>query len=153
MTKKTIIQQIEELASDDTKRSKTARLREIIDTLEASIAAGVNRAAIVEKLAENGLEMTVATFNSELRRIRKKRGKPASNLSKADSKNTVSKFTAESPKNEGQGQAEPDDEIDEIDELAGLSAREKRERRIAQFTTDYKPTNPLYEMLINGKFG
>ncbi len=148
MTKKTIVQQIEELASDDTKRSKTARLRDIIDTLEASIAAGVNRAAIVEKLAENGLEMTVATFNSELRRIRKKRGKPASNLSKTDSTKPVSNSIPESPKNEGQGQADPDDEIDE---LAGLSAREKRERRIAQFTTDYKPTNPVYEMLMKDK--
>jgi len=147
MTKKTIVQQIEELAFDDTKRSKAARLRDIIDTIEDSIAAGVNRAAIVEKLCENGLEMTVATFNSELRRIRKNRGKPSSNLSKADSKNPVLKSIQESPKNEGQGQADPDGEIDE---LAGLSAREKRERRIAQFI-DEKPTNPLLHFLKDPK--
>ena len=143
MTKKTIIQQIEELASDDTKRSKSARLRDIIDTIEASIAAGVNRASIVEKLAENGLEMTVATFNSELRRIRKKRGKLSANPSKSEPNKAKASTVQESPKNE-ETEQEPEKDYDE---LAVLSARERRERNIAQFTTDYEPPNPLLHFL------
>ena len=146
MTKKTIIQQIEELASDDTKRSKTARLREIIDTLEASIAAGVNRAAIVEKLADNGLEMTVATFNSELRRIRKKRGKPSASPSKSEPNKAKASTVQESKKND---EPEPEAEND-YDEYAVLSAREKRERRIAQFINE-NPENSLLHFLKDPK--
>jgi hypothetical protein len=147
MTKKTIIQQIEELASDDTQRSKAARLRDLIDTIEAAIAAGVNRAAIVKKLSENGIEMTVATFNSELRRIRKNRGKPSASLSKSEPNKAKASTVQESPKNE-ETEQEPEKDYDE---LAVLSARERRERSIAQFTSEYKPTNRIYEMLIKDK--
>jgi hypothetical protein len=49
----------------------------------------------------------------------------------------------ESKKND---EPKPETEND-YDEFAVLSAREKRERRIAEFTTDYKPTNPLLHLL------
>jgi len=75
MSKETIIAQLKALASDDTKRSKAARLREIIDEVEVTLATGITRAAVVKMLAENGLEMSLATFNSELQKIRNKRGK------------------------------------------------------------------------------
>jgi len=68
-------EQLKELASDATdKRSKVARLRDVVDDVEAALAAGVLRSAVVETLAANGLEMTLATFDSSLRRIRQKRG-------------------------------------------------------------------------------
>jgi hypothetical protein len=77
MSKKIIVEQLGVLASDDTKRSKAARLRDVIDEVEATLAAGITRSEVVKKLAENGLEMALATFNSELQKIRKKRGKPS----------------------------------------------------------------------------
>ena len=77
MSKSIIIEQLKALASDDTKRSKAARLRDVIDEVEATLAAGITRAAVVKMLAENGLEMSLATFNSELQKIRNKRGKPS----------------------------------------------------------------------------
>lgn len=75
MSRKTIIEQLKALASDDTKRSKAARLRDVIDEVEATLAAGITRAEVVKMLAENGLEMSLATFNSELQKVRNKRGK------------------------------------------------------------------------------
>ena len=77
MSKKIIVEQLKALASDDTKRSKAARLRDVIDEVEATLAAGITRAEVVKMLAENGLEMSLATFNSELQKIRNKRGKPS----------------------------------------------------------------------------
>ena len=66
--------QLRSLASDATsKRSKAARLLDVVDDVEAALAAGVRRSAVVEKLAEHGLEMTLSTFDSSLRRIRQKR--------------------------------------------------------------------------------
>ena len=75
MSKKILIEQLSVLASDDTKRSKAARLRDIIDEVEATLAKGITRAEVVRKLSENGLEMALATFNAELQKIRKKRCK------------------------------------------------------------------------------
>lgn len=75
MTKKTISERLRALASDDKKRTKAARLRDVIDDVEAALAAGVSRAAVVEELKANGLELTLRTFETMLRRIRAKRGK------------------------------------------------------------------------------
>ena len=74
MGNKTLSENLQELASAATdKRSKVARLRDVVDDVEAALAAGVRRSAVVEKLAEHGLEMTLSTFDSSLRRIRQKR--------------------------------------------------------------------------------
>jgi hypothetical protein len=146
MTKKSIIQELEELASDESKRSKAARLRDVFDTVEATLARGVTIAAVVKKLSENGLEMTVGTFKNEMYRIRKKRGKPSARLSKSEPNKAKASTVQESHKNE-ETEQEPEKDYDE---LAVLSARERRERSIAQFTSE-KRTNPVYEMLIKDK--
>ena len=86
MSKKILVEQLRTLASDDAKRSKAARLRDVIDEVEATLAAGITRAEVVKKLSENGLEMALATFNSELQKIRKKRGKPSVNPVKSNSR-------------------------------------------------------------------
>jgi|GEM_PF-899683 len=86
MSKKILVEQLRTLASDDAKRSKAARLRDVIDEVEATLAAGITRAEVVKKLSENGLEMALATFNSELQKIRKKRGKPSVNSVKSNSR-------------------------------------------------------------------
>ncbi len=75
MDVKAIVSQLRSAAIDDTKRSNTARLRELLDEVEAALQAGVRRATVVEILAANGIEFTLASFDSALRRLRKKRGK------------------------------------------------------------------------------
>lgn len=75
MDRKAVAERLRALASDDTGRSKAARLRDVIDDVEAALAAGVSRASVVEELTNHGLEMTLATFETTLKRIRQKRGK------------------------------------------------------------------------------
>lgn len=78
MDKNAIAERLRALATDSKNRSKAAQLRDVIADVEAALAAGVSRIKIVEVLAENGLEMTLATFETTLKRIRKKnRSRPA----------------------------------------------------------------------------
>lgn len=72
MDKNAIAERLRALATDSKNRSKAAQLRDVIADVEAALAAGVSRIKIVEVLAENGLEMTLATFETTLKRIRKK---------------------------------------------------------------------------------
>ena len=76
MDRKAIAERLRALASDDKKRSKAARLRDVIDDVEAALAAGVPRSSVVDELAAQGLQMSLATFETTLKRIRLKRGKP-----------------------------------------------------------------------------
>lgn len=85
MDRKAIAERLRALASDDKKRSKAARLRDVIDDVEAALAAGVPRASVVEELMNHGLEMTLATFETTLKRIRQKRGKPSITAAKSAS--------------------------------------------------------------------
>jgi hypothetical protein len=77
MDKVAIAQRLRALASDDNRRSKTARLRDVLDDVETALAAGVPRSAVLETLAQHGLDMTLATFETTLRRLRRKRAGPA----------------------------------------------------------------------------
>lgn len=61
------------LATGDKARSETARLRDVVDEVEAALAAGVSRAAILEALHGQGFTMTLKSFESALYRIRKQR--------------------------------------------------------------------------------
>lgn len=60
------------LAKEDTGRTKTARLREMLDAIEAAKQAGVSNARIVETLNAEGFDLTLKTFETMLYRIRKK---------------------------------------------------------------------------------
>lgn len=75
MNGKTISARLRALATDDTKRSKAARLRDVFEDVEAALAAGVSRSIIVDELAKLGLSMSLATFETTLKRIRQKRSK------------------------------------------------------------------------------
>lgn len=75
MDRKAITERLRELASRDQARSKAARLLDVIEDVEAALAAGVGRASVVEVLAQHGLDMSLATFETTLKRIRQKRGK------------------------------------------------------------------------------
>ena len=77
MDRKAIAERLRALACDDKKRSKAARLRDVIDDVEVALAAGVSRSLVVKELAAHGLEMTLATFETTLKRIRQKHAKPS----------------------------------------------------------------------------
>jgi len=72
MTKKTIQERLQALATGDVQRTKAGRFRDVYPDVEAAIASGVSHASILEVLREGGLEMTLATFRSTLQRIRAK---------------------------------------------------------------------------------
>ena len=142
MDRKIASERLRALATNDEKRSTASRLLDVIDDIEAALAAGVPRSAVIEELATLGLEMKPETFYSALKRIRKKRGKPSAGLSKPEPNKAASSTIQEVSNKNSEQEQEPD-----YDELAVLSARERRERRIAQFTTDYEPPNPLLHFL------
>ncbi|AAF85617.1 hypothetical protein [Xylella fastidiosa] len=75
MDRKAIAERLRALASDDKNRSKTARLRDVIDDVEAALSAGVPRSSVLNELEAQGLQMSIATFETTLRRIRQKRRK------------------------------------------------------------------------------
>ena len=68
-----ISEQLKKLATDSEKRSKSSRLNDVIDDVENALKNGISRQAIIELLAENGLEMSFKTFESTLARLRRKR--------------------------------------------------------------------------------
>lgn len=73
MDKTAISNRLRALAADSEKRSTIAQLRDVYDDVEAALEAGVKRTTIVEELAKLGIVMTLATFDSNLKRIRAKK--------------------------------------------------------------------------------
>jgi predicted transcriptional regulator len=67
-----IAEGLQRLATDSSKRSKAARLREVLPNVEAASAAGVNQSEIVKVLAASGLEISKKSLGVMLSRIRKK---------------------------------------------------------------------------------
>jgi plasmid stability protein len=56
-----------------TNRSATARLREIYDEIEAALRSGVRRKDVHQLLTESGFQISFASFELALYRIRKKK--------------------------------------------------------------------------------
>lgn len=79
MKKTKLTEDLESLSSGYEKRSQTARLREVIDDVEATLASGVPRAEVLKVLNKHGFKMTLSGFDAAMWRIRKKRStvKPA----------------------------------------------------------------------------
>lgn len=74
MAKADIRESLRQLAADPKKRSKTAQIRELLDDIEAALAAGVSQADVVETLNNGGLAITHSSFKTTLKRLRDKRG-------------------------------------------------------------------------------
>jgi hypothetical protein len=71
MSQSNLVSRLEALARSADSRSKTARLRDVFEQVEAALDAGVSRAQVLEELNRDGFEMTLASFKSALQRIRK----------------------------------------------------------------------------------
>ncbi|WP_339410200.1 hypothetical protein [Pseudomonas sp. EA_35y_Pfl2_R5] len=72
-----INERLDALARDGRRRSKTARLRDVFDKVEAALAAGVRQADVLAELSQAGLDMPIDTFKSALQRIRRERSQCA----------------------------------------------------------------------------
>jgi len=77
MDKKAVAERLRALAADDEKRSRAARLRDVLDDVEMALAAGARRADVLAILAAHGLGMSLATFETTLKRLRAKRRQQA----------------------------------------------------------------------------
>jgi hypothetical protein len=76
MSQLNLISRLEVLAQSADSRSKTARLRDVFEPVEAALGAGVSRAQVLEELNRDGFDMTLASFKSALQRIRKENAAP-----------------------------------------------------------------------------
>ena len=72
MDKKGFSERLKTVSGDDSKRSSSALLRDVIDDVEAALAAGVSRVVVVDELAAFGLAMSLSAFDTALHRIRRK---------------------------------------------------------------------------------
>ena len=77
MDRKQIAEKLRELAASAEHRSMAAQVRDVMEDIEAAMAKGISRKAIVDELAKNGLVMPLSTFDSILLRHRKKHEKTA----------------------------------------------------------------------------
>lgn len=137
MQKPSIADALRALATDDSARSETARLRDIIDDIEATLSAGVSRAAVLKTLHDQGFTMTAKSFESALYRIRKQQKK----------KDQQSASTDGSLKKIGHDQFSSEPQADG-DDLTGLDAKQRRER-IADKFIKTESTNPLLKKHLN----
>jgi hypothetical protein len=129
------------LAEGDKARSKTARLRDVIDEVETALAAGVSRAAILEALHSQGFTMTLKSFESALYRIRRQRNKEGGKAPQRTPEKPVErqKEAAAEPA------PKPAETAPETDEEGGrLSAKQKRERLADQYIKP-ETTNSLFK--------
>lgn len=68
-----ILTQLANQSKDNKTRSKSACLNDIFDGVEQALKNGLSRQAVIEILAENGLELSLKTFSTTLSRLRKRR--------------------------------------------------------------------------------
>jgi hypothetical protein len=145
MDKERVASALRDLGSSES-RSETARLREVFHDIEAALAAGVSRNAILETLHEQGFKMTLKSFESALYRLRKKAAAGKDGIAKP-----VSPISAPAPASIPAGQEKialdtSEKPADEDTNNLPLTAREKRERRANQFIKP-ESTNPLLKSL------
>ena len=76
-------QRLNALSDASDGRSKAAQLRDVFDSVERAIHAGVRYPAIIQALAATGLVFTYQTFALTLKRIRRERGIVARSLQAA----------------------------------------------------------------------
>jgi len=133
MAKSTIADRLRKLAADDQNKSKTARVREVIDEIEAALAAGVSRQKVLDALAADGLVMSMRTFDTILKRIRQSRGGKPARASTSRVKEKPSGVAAEPDSEPSAAGSHNPRDIDDIlrstpdlDALAKLARRSKK---------------------------
>jgi hypothetical protein len=138
MDKKAVAERLQALAKADENRSKAARLRDILEDVEMALAAGAKRIDVLAELEAQGLRMSLATFETTLKRLRAKRRQTATPSSATSNRTTCSTWiTATSPVL-GQATTKPQPSHDPADldriiatrpDLAALARLAKRSRK------------------------
>ena len=68
------VDSLEKLAGGMDGKSETAKIREVIDSIELALSSGVRRENVFDALRESlGIKMNFRTFETTLHKIRKKR--------------------------------------------------------------------------------
>ncbi len=153
MSKDSVAEALRALA-DSKSRPETARLREVFDEIEAALASGVSRAAILQTLHDQGFTMTPKSFESALYRVRKQRMKAGVKPHAAPAVpaqprgETPAAAPRLTPKEEGPTSAPIP--AAQGDDLEGLTTKERRERRADQYIKP-ETTNPLLRNLKEKK--
>lgn len=143
MTDKSLREKLIGLANNHLIRSKTARLREVLDGVETALSAGVSKENILKLLAEDGIIFTEGSFSTTLHRLRaeKKNEAPSKPVStqKATSKTIGEKpiITPEEPQAEAVilGSHKPEDlnaiigSTPDLDALAKLGKSNKQRNK------------------------
>lgn len=106
MNKEKIAADLRQLVADENKRSKAARLRDVFDEVETTLAAGVSRAAVLEVLNKRGLAMSITTFDSTMARLRAQQKKKASPAKPTATPNADDLPAPSNPMQPGTDQAE-----------------------------------------------
>jgi hypothetical protein len=119
MDKAEVAAKLLELANGNEQRKEIAKLRAVFDDVEAALAAGVKRTAVLEVLRENGLKMNQGTFDTQVYRIRQSRkaavAKPtAAQAEKADEAPTTGTFPTEATEVPVMDDAPPADKSDPL---------------------------------------
>jgi len=73
MEQPTLSSKLRELVLSSPNRSKAARLRLVLDDIEAAIAAGVPSSEIIATIEEQGISLSAKTFHGTLYRLRQER--------------------------------------------------------------------------------
>ena len=92
MTSPTASDQLKALATTSSKRSKTARLKDLMPDIDHAMQSGVPRSEILQILSASGLEMTMSYFDVARRRIKKL---PSASSRELDSKTVANSRNAD----------------------------------------------------------
>jgi hypothetical protein len=137
MDKRTVAERLQALATADETRSKAARLRDVLDEVEKALAAGAKRVDVLAELEAQGLRMSLATFETTLKRLRAKRMRavrpfPSAPYGSTSISRSASSTIDEKVKIEPQPSHDPAD-LDRIiatrPDLAALAGLAKRSRK------------------------
>ncbi len=119
------------LAKASKGRSKAAQLRDVLGDVEAALAAGVTHLTVIAALKQQGLDMSLGTFQGTLKRLRMQKAKRLS------TQPTISPSAPPAPPPPSQGSHDPADldkifrSVPDVHALAkaGREAKAERERQ------------------------
>lgn len=148
MQKNSVADVLRALATGDKARSETARLRDVVDSVESALSAGVSRVAILDALHGQGFTMTLKSFESALYRIRKQREKAGQKTAQpAPLPSAPAAVIQSAPVSVSQPEeVAPVASVPVGDDLSGLDKKQRRERLADQFIKP-ESSNPLLKKL------
>ncbi|MBN3733193.1 hypothetical protein [Burkholderia sp. Tr-20390] len=126
--------QLRALARSPDRRSQTARLRDVLEDVEAAIAAGVRHEHILRTLHDGGFTFTMSGFKQALRRLRARNERPQTGREASSTLRTPD--TRSEPPTRLHAASKGSKTIEQLAaERPDLSKHEIREMHARQYTT------------------